>query len=77
MKVLRLPQKLLNPINLPGMGRSLEINGLEADSRNRIQEAFSKRELFIDWEEKPGTRDQVVNLWPDPHDPSRITLFIK
>ncbi len=77
MKMIKLPRQLLNPTALPGMGRSMELYHLEAPQRAAINDAFSRKELYIEFEDEDGTAYPVINLWADPHDPSRLTLFIE
>ncbi|MDR6226151.1 hypothetical protein [Desmospora profundinema] len=76
MKVVKLPRKILNPLALPGMGRSMELHGLEEKARHQINEAFTRKELYVQFEDGDTTYP-VINLWSDPHDPSRVTLFIE
>ncbi|MFC4076182.1 hypothetical protein [Salinithrix halophila] len=77
MKIVTLPRKLLNPLALPGMSRSLEVHGLAEEESTEMKDAFSRQELFVQFEGGKGTTYPVINLWPDPHDPARITLFIE
>lgn len=77
MKVLTVPKILLNPISLPGMGKSIEVNNLSQEESFEVRGAYSSRELYVEFEEEPGTTHPVINLWPDPHDQTRVTLFIK
>jgi hypothetical protein len=76
VKIVKLPRKLLNPLALPGMGRSMELHGLEEKTRKEIHQAFTRKELHIQFEDGKNVYP-VINLWADPHDSSRITLFIE
>jgi hypothetical protein len=75
MKVVTLPRKLLNPLALPGMGRSLEVHMYRSKKAKRC-ESFQSKER-VQFEGGKGTMYPVINLWPDPHDPTRVTLFIE
>lgn len=66
----------LNSINLPGMGRSIELNGLKPDEHSTLREAFASKTLQVEFEEEKGTSYPVINLWSDPHSHSRLTVFI-
>lgn len=77
MKVITVPKSLLNPISLPGMGRSIEVNNLPQQEAFEVRGAYSAQQLYVQFEEGPNDTYPVINLWPDPHDPTRITLFIK
>lgn len=77
MKVLKVPKFLLNPISLPGMGRSIEMNSLPPEDAFAVRNAYGVNELFVEFDEEPSEAHQVINLWPDPHDATRLTLFIK
>ncbi len=75
MKVFKVSQNLLNPIRLPGMGRSIEVFGLSEAEVVEIRSAFAQRELFVEFEEEPGQQLPVVQLWANPHG-SDVTLFV-
>ncbi|MCF8563370.1 hypothetical protein LLE49_01250 [Alicyclobacillus tolerans] len=77
MKVVTVPKILLNPITLPGMGRSIEVADVPQSEANQIRMAFAAQQLYVQFEEEQGVTYPVINLWPDPHDASRMTLFIK
>ena len=75
MKVFTISKNLLNPISLPGMGRSIEVNGLSEREILEIRAAFSQRELSVEFSEEPGIQVPVTQLWANPH-ALQITLFI-
>lgn len=77
MKLVTVPKILLNPISLPGMGKSIEVNQLSPEESLEVRAAYSARELYVQFEEESGVTHPVINLWPDPHDSTRVTLFIK
>jgi len=77
VKVVTVPKMWLNPISLPGMGRSIEVNNLTQAESHEVRGAFAVADLHIEFEEEPGATHLVLNLWPDPHDSARATLFIK
>ncbi|SDX03598.1 hypothetical protein SAMN05444487_10948 [Marininema mesophilum] len=77
MKIITLPRKSLNPMALPGMGRSIEIYDISEEYSHQIRHAFSRKELFVQFEDGKETTYPVINMWPDPHDATRITLFIE
>ncbi len=75
MKVVTISKNLFNPISLPGMGRSMEVNDLSATDIMEIRTAFSKGELYVDFFKDPGTKLKVIQLWANPHAP-QVTLFV-
>jgi len=75
--VVTVPKIWLNPISLPGMGRSIEVNNLSQAEAQQVRGAFAAADLEIEFAEEPGVTHRVLNIWPDPHDSARITLFIK
>ncbi len=77
MHTIAVSKKLLNPMTLPGMGRSLEINGISGQENLEIRQAFAGKTLQIEFEEEPGVYHPVLHMWPDPHSVDRVTLFIK
>ncbi len=77
MKTLTLPRHVLNPMVLPGMGKSIELSGLTSPENIEIRNEWQKGELLIEFDDEPGVTHRVIHLWPDPHDMSRMTLFIK
>ena len=77
MHTIVLSKKLLNSISLPGMGRSMELNGITHKENFDIRKAFSEGILQVEFEEEPEVYHRVINLWPDPHSMERFTLFIK
>ncbi len=77
MKTLTLPHHMLNPMTLPGMGKSIEVSGLTGPENMEILSEWRKGELMIEFDDEPGVSHKAINLWPDPHDVSRLTLFIK
>ncbi len=77
MKTLTVSRDLLNPLVLPGVGRGIEISGLTVPENLKIRSAWQKGELMIEFDDEPGVPHKAINLWPDPHESSRITVFIK
>lgn len=75
MKVVKVSKNLLNPIRLPGMGRSIEVFGLSDVEVAEIRSAFAHQELVVEFEEDPGQQVPVVQLWANPHG-SDVTLFV-
>ncbi len=73
--VITIAKKLLNPISLPGMGKSIELNGLTQEEVLHIHSAFSKKELFVEFTEEQGHEIPVTNLWANPH-ALQVTLFV-
>lgn len=73
---LTLSKKLLNSITLPGMGRSIELNGLTPEENQKLKQAYSTSNLQVEFEEEQGAFHEVLNLWADPHTTERMTLFI-
>ncbi|WDL97541.1 hypothetical protein [Alicyclobacillus sp. ALC3] len=75
MKVVKVSKNLLNPVRLPGMGRSIEVFGLSESEVLEIRSSFTRRELVVEFEEQPGQQLPVVQLWANPHG-SDVTLFV-
>ena len=76
MKVITVSKELLNPLSLPGMGRSLELNNISEGENMEIRNAYANKELVVRFEGEEATH-LVIQLWPDPHYISRLTIFIK
>lgn len=72
---MSIDRRRLNPVPLPGMGRSIELFGISEAEAAEIRAAFASKSLAVrfDGEEE---EHRVANIWPDPHDPSRMTVFI-
>lgn len=75
MKVVTVSKNLFNPIPLPGMGRSVEVAGLDEMELREVRAAFAQHELYLEFTEEPGTQLPVVQLWANPHAP-QVTLFV-
>jgi hypothetical protein len=75
MKTVTVSKSLLNPIGLPGMGKSIELYDLPEAEVLEIRKAYAGRQLQVEFTEEEGVHS-VKNLWPDPHDVTRLTLFI-
>lgn len=75
MKVVTVSKRFFNPITLPGMGRSIDLADLTALEAQEIRVAFSRRELYVEFAEEPGTEIPVIQLWANPHSP-QVTLFV-
>lgn len=76
MKTLTISNQYLNPISLPGMGRSIDLPGMEEAELMEIRRAFAQKALFVSFTEAPEEKHLVINLWANPHSP-QATLFIK
>ena len=59
------------------MPKNVELWNLAPAEQMKIREAFSQGELYVRKDSPEGERLPVVKLWPDPHNPARITLFLK
>ena len=59
------------------MPKNVELWNLSPEEQAQIRQAFSAGELYVRRDTADGERLQVVRLWPDPHSPARITLFLK
>ncbi|HET7657672.1 MAG TPA: hypothetical protein VFK37_05220 [Bacillales bacterium] len=77
MNTISVSKKMLNPILLPGMGRSIEIAKLSGRENLEIRKDFAEKKLQVEFSEEPGIYYPVINVWTDPHSMERITLFIK
>jgi len=77
MKVISVPQMSLNPISLPGMGRSIELSDVSDQEIFEIRSAFAEKQLFVTFTETAADPVLVINVWPNPHGGGQITLFIK
>lgn len=76
MKIISVSKTLLNPITLPGMGKSIELAQLSAVEAAEIKQAFTANELFVEFSEEPGQTVQVISLWPNPHS-TQLTVFVR
>jgi hypothetical protein len=77
MHTIVISKKRLNTLVLPGMGRSIELNGISDKENFEIRQVFPEGTLQVEFEEEPGVYHQVINIWPDPHSVTLLTLFIK
>lgn len=77
MKTVIVSKSLLNPISLPGMGRSIELYDLPDVEVAEIRTAYLDQRLQVQFEGEDDVLHPVKNLWPDPHDKARMTLFIR
>jgi hypothetical protein len=75
MKIITISNMLFSPISLPGMGRSIDLPEVSEEEARDIRDSFSKKELFIEFTENPGTPLRVINLWSNPHS-LQFTLFV-
>jgi len=75
MKTITVAKSLLNPISLPGMGRSVELSQVSEQELLAIRAAFTQHNLYIEFVEEPGQSFRVNQIWGNPHAP-QITLFI-
>ncbi|KPV42624.1 hypothetical protein [Alicyclobacillus ferrooxydans] len=76
MKVFVLSRVLLNPIALPGMGKSIDLPEMAPQENQEMRMAFSQGELYVEFDDEPGVTHKVINLWANPHS-SQATLFIR
>ncbi|MCL6453971.1 MAG: hypothetical protein K6T78_10220 [Alicyclobacillus sp.] len=75
MKVVTVPRDWLNPIPLPGMGRSIELPETPQAELSEIRIAFSRGELFVSFEGTAEAPLRVKQMWANPHSP-QVTLFV-
>ncbi|MCI0183548.1 MAG: hypothetical protein OWR52_01285 [Acidibacillus sp.] len=76
MNIVSLSKTQLNPISLPGMGRSIELVGLSPSEVSDLQAMYTNKDLFVEFTEEPDQQVPVINIWVNPHS-AEITLFIK
>ncbi len=76
MHIITVSKRLFNPVRLPGMGRSIEINGLSDSEVVQIRQAFIQQHLAVEFEEEPGTQYPVIQLWANPHGGGQVTVFV-
>ncbi len=76
MHIVTVSKRLFNPVRLPGMGRSIEINDLSDSEVIQIRHAFTQQNLAVEFEEEPGTQYPVIQLWANPHGGGQVTVFI-
>lgn len=76
--IVKASKKNLNGLPLPGMGRSVELMGLTQEEHARIRTAFAASDLMLQWiEEGDQAPLPIRQVWSDPHDVSRMTLFFR
>lgn len=61
------------PIMMP---KNVEIFNLEVDEAMRIRAAYSKGQLVVRVDNQEGELLSVDKIWPDPHDPTRMVIFL-
>jgi hypothetical protein len=76
LKIVTASRLMLNPVALPGMGKSIELFNLLESEAMEIRMAYGREELLLQFEGESEVFP-VQNLWPDPHDLTRLTLFIR
>lgn len=57
------------------MGRSIEVPDLSESDAVQARKAFAEGQLFVEFEEEPGTELKVIQMWANPHS-SQLTLFV-
>lgn len=73
---ITISKSYLNAIHLPGMGRSIELDGLKPEEHQALRQAFASQNLQVEFEEEKGTYYDVKNVWMDPHTNQKLTVFI-
>lgn len=58
------------------MPRSVELFGLSLGEAMQIRQAAAGGALFVRVDSPEGEQIAVTRIWPDPHDQTRITLFL-
>lgn len=59
------------------MPKNVELWNLSMEESMRIRQAAAQAALYVRLDSPEGQQLQVVRLWADPHNPARITLFLK
>jgi hypothetical protein len=66
----------INPA-IPFMApKNVEIYPVSSEEGIDIRQAEAKGELFVRVDTPDGEQLRVTRIWPDPHEPRRITLFL-
>ncbi|HWI50714.1 MAG TPA: hypothetical protein VNT01_01065 [Symbiobacteriaceae bacterium] len=58
------------------MPKNVELFPLSQEEVLQIHRAAAAGELFVRVDTPEGEQVRVTRIWPDPHDPRRITLFL-
>lgn len=58
------------------MPRNVELYPLSQTEIVNIHRAAAEGALFVRVDSPEGEQIRVTRIWPDPHDPQRITLFL-
>jgi len=75
MKIITVSKVLLNTMSLPGMGRSIELIGIDDNEAMAIHQAYQSKTLYVEFAEEPGNRVAVRQIWANPHS-AELTLFV-
>ncbi len=75
MEVMKVSKGLFNPVNLPGMGRSIELNDISRERIAHIHTMVAQNNLAVEFLEEPGVQYTVRQVWVNPHE-QQITLFV-
>lgn len=55
---------------------SVELYPVAPEEGWQVRQAASTGSLFVRVDSPEGEQLRVTRIWPDPHDPRRITLFL-
>jgi|GEM_PF-4064616 len=58
------------------MPKNVELFPVSPEEALRIGQAAAIGELFVRVDSPEGEQLRVTRIWPDPHDPRRVTLFL-
>lgn len=61
------------PIMMP---KNVEVYDLSPDEARLIRQAYQQGEFFVRLDTPDGPRLSVERIWPDPHDPTRMVIFL-
>lgn len=75
---LVIPRKSIDRVPLPGMGtKSADLWNLGAEAAAQIRQALGEGTLEVHEETEDGPVLEVANVWLDPHNAARMTLFFR
>lgn len=58
------------------MPKNVELFPVSPEEGLQIRQAGAEGALFVRVDTPDGQQLRVTRIWPDPHDPRRITLFL-
>jgi hypothetical protein len=58
------------------MPKNVELFPVSPEDGQQIWQAAQAGALFVRVDTADGEQLRVTRIWPDPHDPRRITLFL-